>query len=56
MTEEFLPVQETIVLGPTDDSDIWSVKFLDEQSGEEVRILLPREQLHEMDAEFTGVP
>lgn len=55
MSNEFLPVSGTIVLGPTDDKDIWELTFTDEQSGEEARILLPEEQRDEMDAEFTGV-
>lgn len=55
MSDEYLPVPETIVLGPTDDEDIWELTFTDEQSGEPVRILLPEEQRDEMDAEFTGV-
>lgn len=55
MNDEHLPVPGTIVLGPTDDEDIWELTFKDEQGGKDVQILLPKEQLDEMDAEFTGV-
>lgn len=54
MTDEYLPAENTIILGPTDDEGIWQLTFTDEQSGEDVRIVLPLEQLREMDAEFTG--
>lgn len=54
MTNEYLPAQDSIILGPTDEDGIWELTFRDEQSGEKVRIVLPLEQLREMDAEFTG--
>jgi len=54
MTDEYLPAKDTIILGPTNEEGIWHLKFTDEQSGETVRIVLPLEQLREMDDEFTG--
>lgn len=51
---EYLPAENTIVLDPSNDENVWRLTFLDEQSGERVRLLLPLEQLEEMDAEFTG--
>lgn len=51
---DFIPVENSINLGPTDDEDIWQITFKDEQSGENVRLLLPLQQLSEMDGEFTG--
>lgn len=55
MTDEYLPAEKSIILGPTDEDEIWQLTFTDEQSGEEVRIVLPLEQLEEMDNEFTGL-
>lgn len=55
MTDEYLPKHGSIVLGPTDNDDIWELTFRDEQSGEDIRVVLPLEQLEEMDAEFTGL-
>lgn len=54
MADEYLPAQDSIVLGPTDEDGIWELTFRDGQSGDEVRIILLLEQLREMDAEFTG--
>lgn len=52
---EFLPEYGSIILGSTDNEGIWKLQFRDEQSGEDVQILLPLEQLEGMDAEFTGL-
>lgn len=54
MADEYLPAQDSIVLGPTDEDGIWELTFRDGQSGDEVRIILLLEQLREMDAKFTG--
>ncbi|WP_134672306.1 hypothetical protein [Halorussus marinus] len=55
MTDELLPAEGSIILGPTDNDGIWELTFRDEKSGEDVRIVLPLEQLEEIDAEFTGL-
>lgn len=52
---EHLPEHGSIILGPTGEDGIWELTFRDEQSGEKVRLVLPLEQLEEMDAEFTGL-
>jgi hypothetical protein len=54
--QECLPERGSLVLGPSDDDDgIWHLSFRDERSGEDVRVVLPLEQLEELDAEFTGL-
>ena len=54
MTDEYLPRQNSIILSPTNDPDIWQLSFTGEQSGEQVQVVLPLKQLRELDAEFTG--
>lgn len=50
---EFLPESESIVLGPRNPRE-WELSFRDD-SGQDVTVVLPLDQLTEMDAEFTGV-
>jgi hypothetical protein len=53
---ELLPERGSIVLGPSEaDDDVWHLTFRDTITGERVRIVLPREQLAEANAEFTGL-
>lgn len=48
------PEEDSIVLGPDPDGDHWTLSFHDGLWAD-VEIHLPEKQLHEMDAEFTGV-
>jgi hypothetical protein len=53
---ELLPQRGSFVLGPSEaDDDVWHFTFRDTITGECVRIVLPREQLAEANAEFTGL-
>ena len=53
---EMLPEQGSLVLGANEvDDDVWHLTFRDPITGERVRVVLPLEQLEELDAEFTGL-
>jgi hypothetical protein len=56
MRREFTPREDTIILGREGGDGMWFLSFVDDASGEEVRINLPQGQLGEIDDEFTGAP